>query len=363
MKEPLEYRQIAGRVAFRLRSLCAPFSTIPLRFRRITMRLLLLTTVTFLLCDATDSVADNQPLQPTPIPANPVLPASPNPPMALFPGNAGSLSRLEEEVELLEAQRETKKAIVKATEIGARAAEVNLDRLQQLASRGATGREEADRAKVEVEAAKAQVEIRVAEMKEIDVRIKYAKKRLEEAKAGPRPFHPVVPANPPKVFDPPKLEPAPKPKDPPKLDEPKKPIADLTKPIAEAPGLVDPTMIDPGMLTQKSIPGGLLILEPNTVDFATLHQFSDLSDYIYRKGMKVVSATKDLEQANAECDVRKDVLEANLDPSKALILKEALIRSEAIVRDAGRVLKIAQAELEKGQQDFESLIAKLKKRE
>jgi hypothetical protein len=145
----------------------------------------------------------SQPNPPQPVPIQPGLP-QPNPPMVIFPGNTGMISRLEEEVETLEAQRDTKKAIVKAAEVGVRAATVGLERVSRIAASGASSKEDVDRAKLEVEAAQAQLDIRLAEMKEIEVKIKYAKKRLDEAKAGPRPFNPPVPPNPPRPVEPPK---------------------------------------------------------------------------------------------------------------------------------------------------------------
>jgi hypothetical protein len=144
--------------------------------------------------------------------------------MVIFPSSPAMIPRLEEEVEMLEAQRDTKKAYVKAAEVGVRAAELNMERILRVVTSGAASKEESDRAKIEVEAAKAQVEIRVAELKEIEVKIKHSRKRLEEAKSsGPRPIHPPVPVNPPKLIEPPKLEPIPRPKDPPKLVDPPKP--------------------------------------------------------------------------------------------------------------------------------------------
>jgi hypothetical protein len=225
------------------------------------MRLFLFAVATLVLCGMSVAVAVNQPPQPDralpnppqPVPERPVF-IQPNPPMGIFPGGPAMIPHLEEEVEMLEAHRETKKAYVKAAEVGVRSAELNLDRILRVVTSGAASKEEADRARIDVEAAKAQVEIRVAELKEIEVKIKYARKRLEEAKtSGPRPIHPLIPPNPPKFVDPPKLEPIPKPKDPPKLvdppklESPPKPkdppkLSDPSKPIAEGPRIFDPAM-------------------------------------------------------------------------------------------------------------------------
>jgi hypothetical protein len=159
-------------------------------------------------------VADNQPaspVQPQPVPLQPapLQPGvmQPNQPMMMFPGNPAMIPRLEEDLELLEAQRDTKKAYVKAAEVGIKVADVSLERITRIIGSGAAGKEDADKARLEVDVAKAQYEIRVAEMKEVEVKIKHAKKRLDEAKAnaGFRPLNPAVPPKP-KPVEPPKQE-------------------------------------------------------------------------------------------------------------------------------------------------------------
>jgi opacity protein-like surface antigen len=95
------------------------------------------------------------------------------------------MATMEEEVQTLEAQRDVRKAYVRAAEVGVKGAEVNLDRIARIGAAGVVTREETDKAKLDVEAAKAQLDIRMAEMKEIEVKIKFAKKRLEDAKAAP----------------------------------------------------------------------------------------------------------------------------------------------------------------------------------
>jgi len=101
---------------------------------------------------------------------------------------------LEEEFETIEAHRDVRKAFVKAAEVTVKIAQVGADRLARVAGTGVASKEEVEKAKLEVEAAMAQLEIRIAEMKEIEVKVKFAKKRLEEAKAvGVRPVvNPVV---------------------------------------------------------------------------------------------------------------------------------------------------------------------------
>jgi hypothetical protein len=193
------------------------------------MKQLLLSAVVMLVLAGMCATAEAQQLaQAVPVPPQQVI----SPPPVVFPGNHPSISRMEEELESLEAHRDTKKAYVKATEVGVRAAQVNLERIKKIALQGAVSNEEVDRAVVEVEAARAQVEIRMAEMKEVEVKIKYARKRLEEAKSGPKPF------NPPKPGDPPKFGPIPKPLDPPKLADPPK--------FPDPPKIPDPLkLVDP----------------------------------------------------------------------------------------------------------------------
>ena len=99
---------------------------------------------------------------------------------------ATRLASMEEEVETLEAHRDTKKAIVRAAEVAVKSAEVNFELISKAGVNIA--QQELLKAKLEVEAAKAQLDIRMAETKEVEVKIKYAKKRLEDAKAaGVRP--------------------------------------------------------------------------------------------------------------------------------------------------------------------------------
>jgi hypothetical protein len=114
---------------------------------------------------------------------------------------AARMATLEEEFETLEAHRDVKKAIVKAAEVAVKGAEANLALLGQPGQAPAS---ELTKAKIEVEAAKAQLEIRIAELREVEVKIKHAKKRLEDAKAaGVRPLPGVRPVDPKQVDPPP----------------------------------------------------------------------------------------------------------------------------------------------------------------
>ncbi len=114
---------------------------------------------------------------------------------------ATRLATLEEDLELLEANRDLRKAHIKVAEVGVKMAEVNAVRTLQLFEKGGVTREEADRVKLDIEAAKAQVEIRMAEMKEVEVKIKHAKKHIDDAKAArpvpvPKALDPVPPPAP-----------------------------------------------------------------------------------------------------------------------------------------------------------------------
>jgi multidrug resistance efflux pump len=109
------------------------------------------------------------------LPAQPAVPLSPT-----------QLAQLEGEVEAAEAARDGRKAHVKVAELNARAAEINADRVLKLVTSKVVSREEADQAKMDAELARAQLELRLAELKESEVKVKFARKRLEDAKrAGP----------------------------------------------------------------------------------------------------------------------------------------------------------------------------------
>lgn len=145
-----------------------------------------------------------QPAQPPAKAAQPERRANPfGQPDRGFPSarvTATRMATLEEEFELVEAQRDVRRAHVQAAEVGVRAAEITLERVSGIAKTGIVTREELEKAKLEVEAAKAQLQIKMAEMKEVDVKVKYAKKRLDDAKAlgvRPAPARPATPVDPP----------------------------------------------------------------------------------------------------------------------------------------------------------------------
>jgi hypothetical protein len=126
------------------------------------------------------------PAQPDPVQPKVVRPVQPGPnqpgPPPVRVAAAARLLQLEEEVETAEAARDVKKAHVRAAEVAVRANEATLE---LVAAQGANAaKHDAMKAKFELEMAKAQLEVRVAELREIEVKVKFAKKRLDEAKAG-----------------------------------------------------------------------------------------------------------------------------------------------------------------------------------
>lgn len=142
-----------------------------------------------------------QPALPKAIQPKAVQPVQPLPirPIAV---TALKMAQLEEDFETVEAHRDVKKAHVKAAEVGVRVAEINLDRLSRLASSNAVAKEEVEKAKLDVDLAKAQVEIRMAELKESEVKVKHAKKRLDDAKLGGVRPPPIIRPVEPKAVDP-----------------------------------------------------------------------------------------------------------------------------------------------------------------
>lgn len=110
---------------------------------------------------------------------------------------ANRISAAEEEVETLEAQRETRKAHARAAEVGVQIAQVKAEDVAKLTKQNVVSQAEYMMAKLNVDAAKAQFDVRAAEVKEIEVKLKYAKKRLDDVKAGIRPAAGVRPVDPP----------------------------------------------------------------------------------------------------------------------------------------------------------------------
>lgn len=100
---------------------------------------------------------------------------------------AATMARYEEEAEVLEAQLSVKKAYIQASEVAVAGAKVKYENSQKLFDQKAISSNELQLGKLEVDAANAQLLIRMAEMKEVEVKLKFAKKRLEDGKAGVRP--------------------------------------------------------------------------------------------------------------------------------------------------------------------------------
>jgi hypothetical protein len=112
---------------------------------------------------------------------------------ALMRVTATKMATLEEEFETIEAHRDVRRAHVRAAEVTLRGTEVQLEILAKSPA-NTIPQSEMMKAKLEVDAAKAQLEIKMAELKEVEVKLKFAKKRLEDAKAAgvrPLPVRPV----------------------------------------------------------------------------------------------------------------------------------------------------------------------------
>ncbi len=157
--------------------------------RRAVAMVAFVLTGTLILAQDPPPAAPPVPVAP-PVPARPVVqPAQPVPlpvPPRLIMGNAARVAQLEEEMETLEAALDVKKAHVKAAEVSVDAAKARHD-LVVRAVAGSQTEVQILTAKFDHELAKAQLGVRQAEVKEVEVKVKYAKKRLDEAKPAVRP--------------------------------------------------------------------------------------------------------------------------------------------------------------------------------
>jgi multidrug resistance efflux pump len=106
-------------------------------------------------------------------------------PPKVVPVNPGSVRSLEEAVETLEAQLETKRAYVKAAQASLTGAEEKLKLTTKLVETGAARAEELGPVRAERDVAAAMVEVRKAELNEVAVRLKHARRRLEDAGGKP----------------------------------------------------------------------------------------------------------------------------------------------------------------------------------
>jgi hypothetical protein len=117
----------------------------------------------------------------------------PKPPAAP-PGDRGSqVQDLKDEIELLEAKLDVKRAELVAAEKALQGAVSRLDRIKKLTATGAISTETLTQAQGEVDALEAQLLVNKAELREPELRLKQARRRLEnlqgraeEAPAAPR---------------------------------------------------------------------------------------------------------------------------------------------------------------------------------
>jgi chromosome segregation ATPase len=107
-----------------------------------------------------------------------------NEPAAVTPAD---VARLRDEVELLEAAGDTKKAHVRAAEVAVRTAQEKFEFLASMKKKGYIAEGEVSTARNEIEAATAQLDVRKAELNEHLVKVKQAKRRLDATQGATRP--------------------------------------------------------------------------------------------------------------------------------------------------------------------------------
>jgi Skp family chaperone for outer membrane proteins len=139
-------------------------------------RFILVTALLVMIC-MTSALAENLNIRYVPPPLPQALPTSPSqsPQPSSRPAIANAQTRLEEELETLEAQRQIKKGHLKMAELDVSEAKDDLEKT--------TRKEEIQEAKHDLDKAKAQLEIKAGELKEVEVKIKHVRKRLDETKA------------------------------------------------------------------------------------------------------------------------------------------------------------------------------------
>ena len=120
------------------------------------------------------------PIKPAASPAVTAVRISQTDALARSAAAPADVSRLRDDLELLEAQGATKAAQVKAAEVAVRAAERRLALVKGQAGQGVVPMFELAAVQSEAENAHAQLEIRQAELKEHFVRVKQAKRRLDD---------------------------------------------------------------------------------------------------------------------------------------------------------------------------------------
>jgi multidrug resistance efflux pump len=117
-------------------------------------------------------------------------------PMLIAPAGPAIVRQFEENVELLESQLDIKRAYVKAAEVALAGSTEKFKLVQDANQKGTAGLDQVVAARLERDTDAAQVEIRKAELNEVAVKLKHAKRRLEDAKGKPAPAPKVVPAKP-----------------------------------------------------------------------------------------------------------------------------------------------------------------------
>jgi Skp family chaperone for outer membrane proteins len=140
-------------------------------------RFTLVASFLLLIC-MTSALAENAGFRPLPLPAsqsNEKLSTTTQSSRSTTHTRISTTQRqLEEELETLEAQRQTRKGHLKIAELGVTEAEQDLEE--------ATREKDIQEARQELDLAKARLEVKAGELREVEVKIKFVKKRLEEHK-------------------------------------------------------------------------------------------------------------------------------------------------------------------------------------
>jgi beta-lactamase regulating signal transducer with metallopeptidase domain len=100
------------------------------------------------------------------------------------PPNRENANQLKDELELLVAQRETKQAMVRVAEADLKIATIKLSNTARLAQQNVVSQQEVNLVRNAAASAEAQLAVRKGELKEQDVKIAQAKRRLEHATAA-----------------------------------------------------------------------------------------------------------------------------------------------------------------------------------
>lgn len=150
---------------------------------RVLTCVLVLSTGAALVAQERAPAQPEQPKVVRPVQPGPNQPGPP--PVRVTP--AARLAQLEEEVETLEAARDVRRGHLRLAELNVARAGAAFERVKVLhEAKGGqlVSAADVEGAKFDLETTKIQFEIRAAEVREVEVRLKYAKRRLEEAKQG-----------------------------------------------------------------------------------------------------------------------------------------------------------------------------------